>query len=237
MHENELTQSASKKISPRHKSFKPFLHHISKNKLIDKNILKIKAPKRQIRTLSQDQVQAIYDNCTNIRDELLIRILYEGGLRKGEAIAFEIDLFNITKNSIRVKNSKTAAGENRIVFVSPETMNLFQEYLIDFHAFEVDSNYVFVKLKGVHKEEPLNRNTIESIVRRLRNKTGIDFTPHMLRHTYATELHNKGVEIIVIQKLLGHAQVQTTINTYVHINDKKHMESYKQAIREQKKEV
>ncbi|MCI3988026.1 hypothetical protein MMJ63_26970 [Bacillus vallismortis] len=40
-----------------------------------------------------------------------------------------------------------------------------------------------------------------------------------------------------MQNLLGHAQVQTTINTYVHIIDKKHMESYKQAIREQKKEV
>ncbi len=231
MHENGLKEASTKKISSRNRNYKPFLHHISKNRLIDKNILKVKETKRQIKTLTQGEVQTIHDNCTNVRDELLMRILYEGGLRIGEAIGLEIEDFNIIKNTIRVKKSKTAAGENRIVFVSEETMNLFQDYLIDYHANEVDSNHVFIKLQGPNKGYPLSRNTVESMIKRIRKKTGIDFTPHMLRHTFASELHAKGVEISVIQKLLGHAQVQTTINTYVHINEDQLRESYTQAIK------
>lgn len=222
---NGLKESTTRKISSKHKSFKPFLHHISKNKLIDKNILKLKQPKRQIKTLTQQQVQSLHDSCTNIRDLLLIRILYEGGLRIGEAINLEIEDFDIVKNTIKVKKSKTAAGE-RIVFVSQDTMNLFQDYLIENHAYEVDSNYVFVKLRGPNKGEPLTRNTVESLVKRIRKKTEIDFTPHMLRHTFASELHAEGVDIAVIQKLLGHAQVQTTINTYVHVSDEQLRDSY-----------
>lgn len=225
---NGLKESTTQKISSRHRSFKPFLHHISKSNLIDKNILKLKQSKRQIKTLTQEQVQSLHDNCTNIRDELLIRILYEGGLRIGEAISLEIEDFNIVKNSIKVKKSKTAAGE-RIVFVSLETMNLFQDYLIEYHAYEVDSNYVFIKLRGPNKGEPLTRTTVESLVKRIRKKTEIDFTPHMLRHTFASELHAEGVDIAVIQKLLGHAQVQTTINTYVHVSDEQLRQSYNKA--------
>lgn len=225
---NNIIDSSKEQVPSRYKNYKPFLHHISQNNSIDKNILKVKEPKRKIRTLTQQQVQLIHDNCTNIRDELLIKILYEGGLRIGEAISLEVNNFNIVNNSIEIKKSKTPAGE-RVVFVSTDTMNIFQDYLIEFHAYEVDSNYVFVKLAGKFKGEPLSRNTVESIVRRIRKKTGIDFTPHMLRHTFASELHAQGVEVATLQKLLGHQQVQTTINTYVHISDEQLRESYTKA--------
>lgn len=59
----------------------------------------------------------------------------------------------------------------------------------------------------------------------------------MLRHSFATELHEKGVDIAVIQKLLGHAQVQTTINTYVHISDDHIRKSYTDAMVNHKNET
>lgn len=51
----------------------------------------------------------------------------------------------------------------------------------------------------------------------------------MLRHTYATELHAAGVDIAIIQRLLGHAHVQTTIQTYIHASDETIRESWEQA--------
>jgi len=51
----------------------------------------------------------------------------------------------------------------------------------------------------------------------------------MLRHTYATELHEAGVDIAVIQRLLGHAHVQTTIQTYIHASDEIIRRSWEQA--------
>lgn len=213
-YEKDLSDKTKRQVSGKYRSFKPFLHHISKGKKMDKNILKIKEPRRNVLTLNQKEIQAIHDACSNLRDALLFRILYEGGLRIGEALSLWIEDFDIGSTSIKVRKSKTINGEGRKVFVSSETMNVFQDFLIDIH--DVDTNYVFFNLSGLNKGEPLNYAAAYDIVKRIKKKTNIDFTPHMLRHTYATELHEQGTEISIIQKLLGHAQIQTTIQTYIH---------------------
>ena len=216
-YEKDLSEKTKKQVVRNYQSFKPFLHHISKGKPIDKNILKIKEPRREVLTLTKAQVQSIHDACSNLRDALLIRILYEGGLRIGEALSLWIEDFDISSTSIRVRESKTISGEGRKVYVSGDTMNVFQDYLIDYH--DVDTNHVFINLSGPNKGEQLNYRAAFDVIERIRKKTQIDFTPHMLRHTYATELHEQGLEVSIIQKLLGHAQVQTTIQTYIHPTD------------------
>ena len=108
-YEKDLSEKTKKQVIGNYRSFKPFLHHISKGKPLDKNILKIKEPRREVLTLTKDQVQAIHDACSNIRDALLIRILYEGGLRIGEALSLWIEDFDIGSTSIRstrIKNCK-----------------------------------------------------------------------------------------------------------------------------------
>jgi integrase/recombinase XerD len=216
-YEKDLSEKTKKQVARNYRSFKPFLHHISKGKPIDKNILKIKEPRREVLILTKTQVQAVHDACSNIRDALMIRVLYEGGLRIGEALSLWIEDFDIGSTSIRVRKSKTISGEGRKVYVSSDTMNVFQDYLIDYH--DADTNYVFIILSGPNKGEPLNYRAAFDVIERIRKKTQIDVTPHMLRHTYATELHEQGVEVSIIQKLLGHAHVQTTIQTYVHPTD------------------
>jgi site-specific recombinase XerD len=111
-------------------------------------------------------------------------------------------------------------------------MNLFQDYLIDCH--DADTDFAFITLSGRNKGEPLKDSAVRDLVKRIRKKTGIDFTPHMLRHTYATELHEHGTEIAVIQKLLGHAQIQTTIQTYIHPTDDTIRDSYEKAMQRKK---
>ena len=112
-YEKDLSEKTKKQVIGNHRSFKPFLHHISKGKPIDKNILKIKEPRREVLTLTKDQVQSIHDACSNIRDALLIRILYEGGLRIGEALSLWIEDFDIGSTSIQVRESKTVNGQGR----------------------------------------------------------------------------------------------------------------------------
>jgi integrase/recombinase XerD len=216
-YEKDLSEKTKKQVFGNFRAFKPFLHHISKGKPIDKNILKIKEPRREALTLTKVQVQAVHDACSNIRDALLIRILNEGGLRIGEALSLWIEDFDVGSSTIRVRKSKTVSGVGRKVYVSADTMNVFQDYLIDIH--DTDTNFVFINLSGPNKGEPLNYRATIDVIERRRRKTQIDITPHMLRHTYATELHEQGVEVSIIQKLLGHAHVQTTLQTYVHPTD------------------
>ncbi|NWL87482.1 transposase [Paenibacillus sp. 79R4] len=216
---NPNIPDASKKASsPLGISYKPFLHHITKGKNIDKNVLKIKEPSRAIKTLSNGQISAINEACNNLRDKLLIHVLYEGGLRISEALSLWIEDFNISQNTITIRNSKTPSGV-RTVYVTENTMNLFQDYIYTFHSDEVDSNFVFINLRGKYKGDPLKYSAVYSLVKRLRKKVNLDFTPHMLRHTYATELHNQGIDAAILQKLLGHSQVQTTMQLYVHPSD------------------
>jgi len=89
-----------------------------------------------------------------------------------------------------------------------------------------NSEYVFVNyVTG----EPLTYSAVRSLFKRLRKHVGFHVTPHMLRHTHATELLNDGWDPAWIQKRLGHASVQTTIDTYTHISQatmKKHFQRY-----------
>ncbi|MDF0727713.1 hypothetical protein PY093_13620 [Cytobacillus sp. S13-E01] len=58
-------------------------------------------------------------------------------------------------------------------------MNLFQDYLIDYHSYEIDSNYVFIILTGPNRGKPMTDGSVRSLIKRMKKKTGIDFTPHI----------------------------------------------------------
>jgi integrase/recombinase XerD len=69
--------------------YKPFLHHITQGSFITKNILRQKEEKRQRpKTITKDQVQQLLDACTNERDHLLVRLLYESAMRVGDYIGW-----------------------------------------------------------------------------------------------------------------------------------------------------
>ncbi|WP_366987947.1 tyrosine-type recombinase/integrase [Bacillus thuringiensis] len=207
------------------------MDHITHSQTVKVNILKLKEPKRKIKTITNKQAELIHISCNNIRDELIIRIMYEGGLRASELLSLWIEDFNINDGSITVRESKTKAGEKRKIYISKETMNLFQDYIIDYHTDDVDSNYVFINLKGKNKGKPMQYWALQAVIRILSEKTKIDFTAHMLRHTYATNLYDLGLDVGIIQKLLGHAQVQTTLNMYIHPSEetiRKHWDAAQQ---------
>lgn len=222
-----ITDAMTRQVSGRFRTFKPFLHHISKGKKVDKNILKQKVPRRPVKTLSVRDIQQIDEACSNIRDKLLIRILLDAGLRIDEALELWIENFDISKNMITVRKSKTSAGTGRRVYVSSETMNLFQDYLYYIHDAEgFDTNYVFVNLRGPNKGEKWNYRAAYAFVKRVRKKTGVDFTPHMFRHTWATENHSNGMSVAVLKELGGWANVQTPLQIYVNPTDEDIREEY-----------
>ena len=64
---------------------------------------------------------------------------------------------------------------------------------------------------------PMSYPSVDRLVRRLRARTGIEFSPHQFRHSYATELLRRGVAVEVVQHLLGHASISTTVDTYGHL--------------------
>ena len=76
-----------------HTSYKDFLYHINKDKPSYRNILKIKEPRRKIKVLTKDEIEIIYRATSNSRDEFLIKLLFETGLRIGEVLSLFIEDF------------------------------------------------------------------------------------------------------------------------------------------------
>lgn len=224
------------------RKYKSFLHHISKEKKVKTRLLKIKEPKRFPSCLTLEQINNLVEACNSLRDKFLLRLLYETGLRIGEVLGLRHeDMRTGTSNEIhvvpRIDNInyvRVKAGVERIVHVSKELMQWYSAYLIEEYPEDIDCDFVFVVIKAPVKGEvgtPLKYKTVDSLFRRLLKKTSIKATPHLLRHTHATELIRAGWNMTYVQQRLGHTDIQTTVNTYVHLLDDDLREEYKEYLK------
>ena len=89
---------------------------------------------------------------------------------------------------------------------------MFEEY------GETDSDYVFVNLFAEPRGEPMRYQAVYRLVTALRARTGVEFSPHMLRHSLASELLRKGIAVEVVAKMLTHRSSVTTSGTYGHLS-------------------
>jgi integrase/recombinase XerD len=203
-------------------SWKPFLHHITKGKPQRRRTIDLKAPQRRPAVLAAGQVQAILDACEHLRDRLLFATLFDTGVRIGEALGLRHEDLAVAERELTIRrrrNDNRARAKSpapRTVPVSPALMRLYADYLHGEYG-ELDSDYVFVNLWGQPRGHPMTYQTVYDLVRRLRQRTGIDFEPHQFRHTYATWLLRNGAGKEAVKELLGHAHISTTIDTYGHL--------------------
>ncbi|GAB4528539.1 MAG: tyrosine-type recombinase/integrase [Pleurocapsa sp.] len=213
------------------KKYKGFLHHITKNKAIRTRLLKLKQPKLQPKTLTSEQIEKLIAVCNNIRDKFLLCLLYESGMRIGQALGLRHEDIQSWDNTITIVPRDNNANGARAKATSPysvpvtkDLMTLYAQYLEDeFMEILGDnlSDYVFVNLWDGQIGSPMTYSNVMSLFTRLKRKTGIAIpvTPHKIRHSHATDLIREGVDMAYVQRRLGHASIQTTNDTYVHVSN------------------
>lgn len=208
--------------------YKPFLHGIAKSKHVQTRVVKVKHEKRIIKILSRDEVQQLLNVCEHYRDAFLFTLLYSTGLRIGQALGLRHEDICVEAGELciipREENINGARAKTRESYTIPvplEALQLYTTYLIeDLNAMDVDAlpDYVFVNLWQGERGHPMTYEAVMSLIRRLRKKTGIHLTPHMLRHTCATQwIRDDGLPLPTVSRLLGHANIQTTHAIYVHL--------------------
>ncbi|MQR87072.1 tyrosine-type recombinase/integrase [Bacillus megaterium] len=207
--------------------YKGFLHHVNKGKPISKNILKLKEPRKRVQVFTKEQIEEIYYSTTNIRDKFLVRLLFESGLRIGEVLSLFLEDLQFDakqrKHKIQLTNrgelpngGKLKTGERKLD-ISQGLMNLYDDYLYEVvDQYNPDHNFVFVKIWGKNAGDPLTYSDVYATFKEIERKTGIHITPHMFRHTHATIYYLQTKNIKLVQERLGHAQIQTTMNLYIH---------------------
>lgn len=205
-----------------HQRYRSFLHHIHKHNPIYKKIISLKKTHKMPKTLSKNQIEVILAACLNTRDRLLIALLYETGLRIGQALGLQHEDIQSWDNVIQIiprehliNGARTKSRKPYIVHVSPNLMELYTTYINEFLINEPLHQHVFINLKTC---EPLKYQSVRSLFNRLFKKTKIEITPHMFRHTHATELIRQGWEAHLVQKRLGHVSIQTTLDIYSHLD-------------------
>lgn len=209
--------------------YKPFLRGIAREKPQKTRFVSVKREERVIKTLTRTQVEVLINACIRTRDRFLLALLYETGMRIGQALGLRHEDIQPEINEIvivpRYDNINGARAKTRSVYRIPglpiELMELYTDYLIsDLNALEADHlpDYVFINIWEGEIGQPMNYETVMSLFRRLRKKTEIYVTPHMFRHTRATAwIRDDQLSLESTSQLLGHRSVETTEKTYVHL--------------------
>lgn len=213
----EKTSSIRRKIS----SLKSFYKFLYKNNYINKKdypLTKIAYPKMEKKLPKfiyyNDLLEIINESSKDkdgVRDRLIIEMLYATGVRVSELINIKINDIDFNNRRIIVLGK---GNKERIVYYGEYAEEVLKEYMKTHER--KNHNYLFVNSKGGKLTDRGVRYIIDNIMSKLSVKTHV--TPHVLRHTFATDMLNNGCDIKVVQELLGHSSLKAT-EIYTHVTN------------------
>lgn len=164
------------------------------------------------------------DDVQSLRDRAILELLFSTGLRVSELCSLTRDLdLNSDEFSIRGKGEKV-----RVVFLSDSARGALKKYLAKRKDMD-DAMFVqFGKNSKNAEKLAITPRSVERLVKHYAIKAGITkkVTPHVIRHSFATDLLQNGADLRSVQMLLGHANIGTT-QIYTHITDKQLREVHK----------
>lgn len=200
-------------------SIKFFLLNVLKKEKVDIDIPKMKKKKQLPKVISKEEIKILLENIKNKKHKLMISLLYSSGIRLSELIFLKREHLNLNENTILVKQGK--GKKDRITIIS----NNIKKELVDYISqTSFTTKYIFESNRYTHYTCRTIQQILTNASKKIKSNKNI--TPHMLRHSFATHLLNSGVDIRIIQKLLGHQNLETTsIYTYISNKDYKNIKN------------
>jgi len=174
-----------------------------------------KTVERVFRTLYNRPTTTVSATLRKQRDIAVVELLFGAGLRVGEVSNLSSERIDLDSGSIRVDGK--GARERLVPIVSDELMSALGDYVQIRRVSDPESPRFFVNRRGGRR---LSEDSIRRTVHRLARAAGVGrVTPHMFRHTFATLLLDRGVDLRVIQRLLGHSSIVTT-TIYAQVSER-----------------
>lgn len=188
-------------------ALKLLLQHFN-NPIQPDTLVRPRANQTKPKVIAVEEVIRMISRTQNVKHRLIISFLYSCGLRRGEVLNLEPKDLNLERGSLHVREGKW--GKERLLPLPQSIYPLLKEYI---HFYQPNT-YLF---EG-QKSDQYSPTSVAKIVQRAAKNAGIHqhVTPHMLRHSYATHLLEKGVDMRYIQELLGHSKPETTM-IYTHV--------------------
>ena len=186
---------------------------------VAENVSRIRHTPKEKRALTPDEIAAIRSAQLEPSDRALVDLLYYTGVRIGEALALEKADIDFARKKVIVNKSangltKTPAGVRMISMPEPLIAKM-KEYVAD-----RPDGKLFPSTRG----GCLTPNTFYHRWHRIKyaifgDDAPADFTPHIFRHNYASDLYKAGVDLKSAQYLLGHTDIKTTLGIYTHFGE------------------
>ncbi len=232
---NESPRSVRRRIS----ALKKYYSYLYEQNIVESNpFLLIVSPKKHDKlpeVLYESQIKVLFEANKNrtdplqSRDQALLELMYSSGLRCSEVINLKTTDIVFSSRYMRIIGK---GNKERIVPFSIEAKNAMIDYakflrvqLIEDNMVDKKTPYFFLNSKG----KQLTSRGLEYILKEIVKKTGLslgfDLHPHVLRHSFATHLLDKGADLRMIQELMGHESVGTT-SIYMHVSKEKIKSEY-----------
>jgi site-specific recombinase XerD len=161
------------------------------------------------KVFSKEEVSSILNSARNIKHKALLWMIYSCGLRRSEATNIKVEDLDRKRGIIHIREGKGMV--DRVVPVSQKVWDKLEDYIKSYNP----RIYLFEgQTGGRYSPESVYRVFKEALFRAgIRKEVGV----HSLRHSYATHLHENGLDIRYIQELLGHKSTRTT-EIYTHVS-------------------
>jgi integrase/recombinase XerD len=168
-----------------------------------------KRPKKLPCVLGPDEVARLFDATGPGRDRMLLQTTYACGLRLSEVLHLEVTAIDSARMLLQVHQGK--GRKDRLVPLSLRLLNELRDYWRCYRP----QRWLF---PNASQQGPLCPGTVQRLFQRVRRRARIakPATMHTLRHSFATHLLEAGVDILTVQKILGHRQLSTTAH-YLHL--------------------
>ena len=190
--------------------------------------------RKQVTFLDKDELKRLFnqpktDSLIGLRDRTILELLFSSGMRVSEIVSLNRGQVNLERGEFTIRGK---GQKDRLVFVSDEAKNWLQKYI---DKRDDNSVALFIHYHSGYKNldntgnfKRLTARSIQRIVSKYALLAGITkhVSPHVLRHSFATDLLINGADIRSVQTMLGHSNIATT-QIYTHITDLHLKEIYK----------
>ncbi len=183
----------------------------------EKLFWEIPRPKKQIQNphfFNQDEITQILKLTDNLKHKTMLMLAYSTGMRISEVTALKVWQIDSKRMQIIVEQAK--GKKDRMTPLSPVLLVMLREYFTAYKPLK--TGYLFC---GQPPGEPYSTRSLQLVLQAAKKRAGIlkPGSVHALRHSFATHLLDKGTDVTMIMKLLGHNDIKTTLR-YLHVTNR-----------------
>lgn len=227
--ENFAVSTINKKIN----SLKVYNDFLRTKGVVNETFIQLKRDRIKIAAGSEDSVDALSEeqveqllfyvenhNKVSTRNKLIVYLLLYTGVRVSELVGIKItDIDFLTSQLIVIGKG----GKRREIGLRQDVLQLVREYMRDERSESVFSHSEYLLVS--QRAEKMHRDAVRNWLAKISNELGFRLYPHLFRHSFASRLLKKGVELTTVSKICGHSSIQTTVRYYIQTTKQEKMDA------------